>query len=387
METAGASMNAPPVGPAFNGTLPDNLEPLKAHARWCVWRFEPGEDKDGNPKWDKVPYQPKHPTRKARTNTPSDFALYDVAVETFNRDGFSGVGFLLAGKEFAAFDLDKCVSYGPSGEIILTPKAKYLVEKCGSYCELTPSGEGLRILGLSRDGVEVQTKFPVKDNPDWSLEVYRNTARYITITGVSLEGYDLFPVCIDEQIEQALLAAPPTAKVDSALASAAFKAGDFSGYDSLEDAVDADILEIIRTGVTLGDRSSAFHVVVCKLFAGGFSSEQIVDLLKRYPHSIAAKYLRGRGRLEREVKRSWDKAGSEKAKEADSQNVEVLPARCASNVVVVAVNAEDAKAIAEATGYEVRYALDGCVIKPEPRKRFVYALVNGSNKNPTKARM
>lgn len=373
-------MSRPPAGPSFNGKLPDNLEPLKSHRRWLVWRWELHDGK-----WAKVPYQPKHSGRSAKVTEPDHWTFYDEALAVFHRGGFSGVGFVLNGKEISAFDLDKCVSRGVDGEIILTPLARKLVERCGSYCELTPSGNGLRIIGLSRDGGAVQTKFKVVESEadDWILEVYRNTPRYITVTGVPLDGYDLFPVNIDERIDEALLMAPSTPKIDPALWQSTFVEGDFSDCADLEEAVDPDVLEDIRDGASRGDRSEKFHRVICKLFTAGFKPEQIVGLLKRYPRGIAAKYGR---RLEGEVKRSWDKADQAQALEADAQNVETIPARGDGNVVVVAVSQVEAQAIAEATGYEVRHALDGGVIRPEPDRRFIYALVNGRNGNPTQAR-
>ena len=56
-----------------------------------------------------------------------------------------------------------------------------------SYTEMTPSGTGLRVIGYGSGG-EVQRKQKI---PGSAVEVesYRNTARYITITGNAVAGH------------------------------------------------------------------------------------------------------------------------------------------------------------------------------------------------------
>ena len=58
--------------------------------------------------------------------------------------GYDGIGFVLTDTDFAAFDVDDCRDKETG---ILQPWAKGLVERCGSYAEITVSGTGIRIIG------------------------------------------------------------------------------------------------------------------------------------------------------------------------------------------------------------------------------------------------
>ena len=55
-----------------------------------------------------------------------------------------GVAFALLGSSIAAFDVDDCRDAGSGA---LHEWAQRLIERCGSYAEITPSREGIRILG------------------------------------------------------------------------------------------------------------------------------------------------------------------------------------------------------------------------------------------------
>jgi primase-polymerase (primpol)-like protein len=62
----------------------------------------------------------------------------------------------------------------------LSDWAERLVKRANSYCEVTPSGRGVRIIGIA-DGDRVHT---VRDMPTGKLEIYRGACgRYITVTG------------------------------------------------------------------------------------------------------------------------------------------------------------------------------------------------------------
>ena len=59
----------------------------------------------------------------------------------------------------------------------------------GAYVERTPSGEGLRIIGVG-GGERLQRRWTIKDapHPEAAIEIYRNCERYITITGAQIGG-------------------------------------------------------------------------------------------------------------------------------------------------------------------------------------------------------
>ena len=114
--------------------LPAALAPLLALPHWVLWRYQQNEQ--GKP--TKVPYQPQHPERKASTKEPSHWDSHEVAVEAAAE--FDGIGFVLTGTPFAAFDIDDCRD-AETGKI--DPWALALVERADSYTEITVSGTGL----------------------------------------------------------------------------------------------------------------------------------------------------------------------------------------------------------------------------------------------------
>ena len=121
-----------------------------------------------------------NPRRKAKNNDPTTWASYDTAVASAKQA--DGIGFALLDTPFAAVDLDHCVA---AGEI--DPWAKDWVEKAnGAYVEMTPSGEGLRIIGLG-SGEKLHRKWKITDAREGAaIEIYQGCERYITITGAQL---------------------------------------------------------------------------------------------------------------------------------------------------------------------------------------------------------
>lgn len=156
--------------------LPGGLEPLTKLPIWVCWKWE---TRKGKP--TKVPYQPGGSL--AESDNPQTWAGYGDVLRAVNK--FDGIGFCLLGQDLPAFDLDGCRDR-ETGEV--KPIAMGLVERCRSYTEVTPSGTGLRIIGRGTGG-RIQKKYPLGDGV--TIEPYRNTERYITVTGDALAGYDL----------------------------------------------------------------------------------------------------------------------------------------------------------------------------------------------------
>ena len=149
--------------------LPAALAPLVALPNWVLWNYE---FKEG--KWTKVPYQPSG--GGAKSNDPQTWSSYAAVIAA--RNDYDGIGFVLDG-EIAAFDLDDCRN--PANGLI-NPWAKDLIDRAGSYTEVTVSGEGLRIIGLAQ-GPKVHTgDKPIDDV--MKCAIYRRPGgRYITISG------------------------------------------------------------------------------------------------------------------------------------------------------------------------------------------------------------
>jgi hypothetical protein len=168
-------------------SLPAPLQPLTKQSRWYVWKWVP---KEGDPtKLGKPPLQAAYGMRLAANNNPDDWCNYERAKSYVDGGQAHGAGFALTGFNVWAFDLDHC--FDANGD--LYPNARKLVERCGSYCEWTPSGDGLRILGVA-DLATSQKRQRVITMPEgWNLEVYEaGCTRFITVSGRPFENY-----CVD----------------------------------------------------------------------------------------------------------------------------------------------------------------------------------------------
>jgi hypothetical protein len=119
--------------------------------RWCAWRLQRHETKQGV-RWKKVPFiAPEIP---ARTNTPSHWlcrARADDLRECFDAQGFTtGLGLLLGeladGLVLVLLDLDACRNVETG---VISGWGSRILEKfSGSYAEQSPSGSGLHVLFL-----------------------------------------------------------------------------------------------------------------------------------------------------------------------------------------------------------------------------------------------
>ena len=154
----------------FNGDLyklPSALNELQSKPNWVLWKWQ--KDKKGN--WKKPPFQPNG--SMAKTNEPTTWSSYSDVMDAYASGKFDGIGFTLLGSNIGAYALDKCRD--PNTEVI-NDDAKELIEKIGSYQEVSPSGTGIRIIGTAI-GRDINTK-------NGRVEIYRNTKRYITVTEV-----------------------------------------------------------------------------------------------------------------------------------------------------------------------------------------------------------
>ena len=148
---------------------------LKELRQWVGWRRSPSRGK--------VPVQVNG--KAARVNDSSTWGTFNELIESGRR--LDGVGFVLTDSPYIGIDIDDCMDGGR-----LQRKAWKVVERGGSYAELSPSGSGVHIIGRGR------AVFPSSGSQDGrrlsgamgfkSFEVY-NSARYLTVTGRFLDGY------------------------------------------------------------------------------------------------------------------------------------------------------------------------------------------------------
>lgn len=148
-------------------------EELKAIPHWVCWRKDPPRKQGAKPV--KVPIDAKTGANGSSTDAATWSSL-DAALRRMEADGLAGVGFVLTtAVGLVVLDLDRCVD-ARTGEV--EPWAVKLVERLGSYVEVSPSGTGLHIW--------IRAELPPGHNRKGNFEVYAN-GRYMTVTGARFD--------------------------------------------------------------------------------------------------------------------------------------------------------------------------------------------------------
>ena len=145
---------------------------LKSISRWLLWRLE-----TRNGKATKTPYQVSGAF--AKVNDPATWTTFDDALAAYLAGGFSGLGVALSSDDdLLGIDLDKCLN-PDTGE--LDDEAAAIVAMLPTYCEISPSGRGLRLFGFG--------KLPQGGRRKGKVEMYE-AGRYLTVTGHRFNGHD-----------------------------------------------------------------------------------------------------------------------------------------------------------------------------------------------------
>ena len=143
--------------------------------RWVVWRYEV----KGNGKPAKVPYNAKTGNRASVSN-PEDWCSFVDAVEASRDSHYSGLGIVFVAEDsVCGVDIDHCRNENG----ILTPEAVNIVRAIGSYAEVSPSGNGIKIFCRGRVDLETGRRCKIDDRQN--LELY-TSGRYFTFTGQGL---------------------------------------------------------------------------------------------------------------------------------------------------------------------------------------------------------
>jgi hypothetical protein len=302
----------PPKPLTFQGdlaNLPAALQPLTAKPNWVMWRWESVKiDRDGKPVWTKVPYHPN--AWKVSSTDSSTWRSYEACVAAFGRGSFDGIGFCLLGSDIAAFDVDKCRD-PVSGELKL--QARNLLQRCGSYAEITPSGTGIRIIGLSNGNNPRHKKYPVGDGV--SVEIYRQAARYMTITGRPVDDYNQPLVNIDDVIDEVYeeceahrVGGGETGNGASFAATDEFE--NIEPDDTRLAGLNAKWIELGHDGTGIaekydGDRSRAVMAFTAECVRAGIADEIIASCLMRWR---IGEHIRDQSNVVRALNRTIDKA-------------------------------------------------------------------------------
>ena len=144
-------------------TIPESVRIL---AQWVCWKAVARP----NGKIIKIPINPRT-GRNASTKDPKTWGSFDDAWQGVILDGYDGIGFVFViGDGLVGIDLDNCM--GPDGK--LKKWAQDIVDRLGSYTEVSPSGNGVHVLCFS-DATGISYN---KDGREMYSE-----GRYFTFTG------------------------------------------------------------------------------------------------------------------------------------------------------------------------------------------------------------
>ncbi len=141
--------------------------------KWAVWIAEPRPNQPG--KYNKAPRNPVTGI-KIGANNADNFGTYDQVVTALETGRYSGIGILVS-DDVTGVDIDDYAK-----EFERNPAVKAWVTRSiqrGVYCELSPSGKGLRLF--------LRGKLPGKGRKVGSLEIYDRN-RFLTITGKLTRG-------------------------------------------------------------------------------------------------------------------------------------------------------------------------------------------------------
>ncbi len=267
--------------------LPSALEPFTDETRWVNWNWELRENEHGEQKWTKPPRRPRDLTY-ARSNDRSTWGTYERALARYRNGDADGIGVMLLKSNIGAADLDHCCKHDTQKKLTTIDSwaRKLRAEASDAYCEVTVSGEGLRLIGTAA-GAEVNKPYKIHNaHPKARLELFRNARRFITISGLQLGDCQQLSSLDDF--------------IDTMLARFDRRKGE---VERGRQHIVRDYDDLIRNGAPHGERSEAFHSVVWHLATKGLNVDQIVEELARYD-GIRTKYA---DRLCQEVTRSYEK--------------------------------------------------------------------------------
>lgn len=169
----------------FDGIPPE----LRERDQWVLWKYE---SRDG--KQTKVPYCADCQTW-AKPDDRSTWSSYQEIIATFmaerERRNLGGIGYVFdADDPFYGIDIDACRN-AATGE--LTPWGQEVVRCIDSYCEISPSGCGVKLIARgcmlpnSRHVWKPDRDIIRFGNKDPEIAIY-DAKRYWCITGHHLDG-------------------------------------------------------------------------------------------------------------------------------------------------------------------------------------------------------
>lgn len=245
----------------WHRNVPDALKEVEG---WILWKYTLV-----NGKWTKPPFN--EDGKKIDAHDPTEWMTFVQAVQAYQRGGFDGIGLSLNAMEaLAGVDLDHCVKDGK-----IEPWALEIVEELGSYVEISPSGEGLRVLGYGKLKREGRKK--------GNVEVY-DGGRYLTFTGHKLDS----ATSDIEDFDEALDRVHRRVWAETTKASIAHSKGGVVGGDLAERFAalcddDPKFKDRYYSPANIGDRSDHEFHLCARLWEEGFSESEIRSLMDSSP--------------------------------------------------------------------------------------------------------
>lgn len=182
---------------------PDGIpQELKDIPQWVCWYYFWDSER-----WTKVPLQAKpllskNPkVKNADAKKPSTWASFEECLEAYRKHppmtealyppdentGLDGIGFVptLDGVRITAVDIDHCLDENEQPN----ETAQDIIVTLNTYCEVSPSGRGLRLFAYG-----TKPKVPLSKSKKGDVEMYDGetksgepAGRYLTVTGQRYE--------------------------------------------------------------------------------------------------------------------------------------------------------------------------------------------------------
>lgn len=156
---------------------PNNLpRELWQYRQFVCWKY--GDPKPNGKKPDKIPVNP-HTLRNAGVNWPNTWTDIHTSVASYKaNDWLAGIGFVLTKDDpYVGIDLDNCIQEGE-----FSPFACELLDELGSYSEISPSGNGLRMI-VYCEQLPTVVKLP-------EIEIYSDS-HWLSLTGNAINQHPI----------------------------------------------------------------------------------------------------------------------------------------------------------------------------------------------------
>jgi len=149
---------------------------LRERDQWVVWRYEKRAGRR-----TKIPYDPRSGGNASAAESET-WTAFDVAWETFQQTRrYDGLAYVFSADDpFCGFDLDDCLD--EEGQLLWGGD---LLETLDSYCEISPSGRGLKLIVRGKKPAYARCK--TTWNGGGTIEIY-DQRRLFAITGQRFAG-------------------------------------------------------------------------------------------------------------------------------------------------------------------------------------------------------